>query len=218
MISDRQHEIRTVKEFTYLGYSISETGLKIPAAKVRQYQRKYSRLSHIYLIDSLKYGYNFKRASVVERFDWDLLGLISEIRRSIYGGLDERQIQEFLWEGRRLRSMKGLMGFYCILEDSKRLRVLDGWLVNHVRRTMVYRNRILNSHYGVGCPTPSNKSLIDGSWLNLGAWSGASDEVETRIPSFVRGWRAARKHFLTFGLEGVEAPEYGEDSGFSVFI
>ncbi|MBT3141371.1 hypothetical protein KL867_09930 [Ruegeria litorea] len=215
-VSVNTQEIRTIPEFKYLGYSLSSDGLKIPAGKVRHYQQKFSRLSHIYLIQPLKFGFNPLRSSASAGFDWDLLGLISETRRSMYGGLDERDIQEFIWKGYRLKRMQGLMGFYCILEDPRRLKILDGWMVNHIRRTMVQRNKILKRDYGVTCPTPSNSALISGSWLNLGAWTGDPEEVEPGLPSFVRGWRAARKHYLTFGLEDVQPPEYGGDSGFNV--
>lgn len=215
-VSVNAQEIRTISEFKYLGYSLSGDGLKIPAAKVRHYQQKFSRLSNIYLIQPLKYGFNPSRSSASSGFDWDLLGLISETRRSIYGGLDERDIQEFIWKGHRLKRMQGLMGFYCILEDSRRLKILDGWMVNHIRRTMVERNRILRLKYKATCPTPSNAELISGSWLNLGAWTGDPEEIEPGLPSFVRGWRAARKHYLTFGLEDVQPPEYGDDSGFNL--
>lgn len=217
-VSIHTQEIRTISEFKYLGYSLSGDALKIPAEKVRQYQQKFSRLSNIYLIHPLKFGFNPLRSSASGGYDWDLLGLISEIRRSIYGGLDERDIQEFIWKGRRLKSMQGLMGFYCILEDSDRLKILDGWMVNHVRRTMVYRNKLLSAKYKASCPTPTNAELINGSWLNLGAWAGDPDEVEPGMPSFVRGWRAARKHYLTFGLEDVQPPEYGGDSGFNAIF
>lgn len=215
-VSVYTQEIRTISEFKYLGYSLSSDALRIPASKVRHYQQKFSRLTHIYLIQPLKFGFNARRSSSSGGYDWDLLGLISEVRRSIYGGLDERDIQEFLWAGRRLKCMRGLMGFYCILEDSRRLKILDGWMVNHIRRTMAHRNRALRTRYGASCPTPTNAELIDGSWLNLGAWTGDPEEVEPNIPSFVRGWRAARKHYLTFGLEDVQPPEYGGDSGFNL--
>lgn len=217
-VSVHKQEIQTISEFKYLGYSFSSEALRIPASKVRHYQQKFSRLSHIYLVQPLKFGFNPTRSSARGGYDWDLLGLVSEVRRSIYGGLEERDIQEFLWDGRRLKRMQGLMGFYCILEDSRRLKILDGWMVNHIRRTMVYRNRLLRSTYRADCPTPTNAQLIDGSWLNLGAWTGDPEEVEPNMPSFVRGWRAARKHYLTFGLEDVQPPQYGGDSGFSLFI
>ncbi|WP_233586988.1 hypothetical protein [Pseudorhodobacter sp. E13] len=82
-----------------------------------------------------------------------------------------------------------------------------------VRRAMEKRNSILKAKYGVECPTPSNKELATGSWLDLAAWRG-DDQPETRMPSLVRGWRAARKHFFTFGLEQVQAPKYGFYSDF----
>lgn len=216
-VSIHKQEIRTISEFKYLGYSLSGEGLKMPAEKVRQYQ-KFSRLTHIYLIQPLNFGFRSDRSSAVGGFDWELLGLISEIRRSIYGGLDERDIQQFIWHGRRLKRMQGLMGFYCILEDCRRLRILDGWMVNHIRRAMVLRNKILAQRYGASCPTPTNSQLISGSWLNLAAWNGSPDEVEAGLPSFVRGWRAARKHYLTFGLEDVQPPEYGGDSSLNFVI
>ncbi|WP_283426867.1 reverse transcriptase domain-containing protein [Shimia sagamensis] len=214
-VSRNEQEIKTIAEFKYLGYSLSNEALRIPAPKVRQYQQKFSRLTHIYLIHSLQFGFNSKRCSASAGYDWDLLGLISEIRRSVYGGLDERDIQDFILRGKRLRSMQGLMGFYCLLEDPERLRILDGWLVNHIRRSMVYRNKLLLTKYGASCPTPSNSELISGKWLNLGAWGRDPDEVEPQLPSFVRGWRAARKYYLTFGLEGVQPPKYGDDSSFN---
>ena len=49
--------------------------------------------------------------------------------------------------------------------------------------------------------------------MDLAAWRG-DDQPETRMPSLVRGWRAARKHFFTFGLEQVQAPKYGFYSDF----
>jgi retron-type reverse transcriptase len=213
-VSIHQQEIRTIDEFKYLGYSISNEALRIPTSKVEAYKQKYSRLSHIYLIHPLKFGFNNTRASATAGYDWDLLGLISEMRRSIYGGLDEKDIQDFLLNGKKLKAMRGLMGFYSLLEDKKRLQELDGWMANHIRRVMVERNKILSATYSANCPCPNNLSLINGKWLNLGAWTGDPNEVEAGLPSFVRGWRAARKHYLTFGLEDVEPPQYGSDSAF----
>jgi hypothetical protein len=88
-----------------------------------------------------------------------------------------------------------------------------------VRRSCVARQKILQSKYGADCPTPSNQELILGNWIASTAWredSKSDDSVEVVFPSLVRGWRAARKHFFTFGLEGVQAPGY--DSSFDVSI
>lgn len=128
----------------------------------------------------------------------------------MYGGLYEDEIRRFLENGNELRQMRGLMGFYALIEDKEKLRELDGWLVNHIRRAMRHRNRVLSRNYGVLCITPSNHSLILGDWLEPSAWkeTKGSDIPDARLPSFVRGWRAARKFYFTFGLERVEPPNY----------
>jgi hypothetical protein len=99
------------------------------------------------------------------------------------------------------------MGFYCLLDDPSELRKLDGWMLSTVRRAMVKRNDRLATLHGFSCPTPNNYQLATGEWLDLAAWR-EGEPPETRMPSLARGWRAARKHYYTFGLESVEAPGY----------
>lgn len=217
IISERNHEIRTTKDFTYLGYSFKDEGLALPDKAARKFRQKISRLINIYLLFYLRFGFNSDRANRSRRYDWDLLGLIYEVRRGLYGGLTEREIQDFIYSGNRLRKMHGLMGFYCLIDDPKSLKSLDGWMVNAIRRACVVRRRILRNSYRRNCPTPSNKELILGTWLAPSAWRDSGDEddgVEVTLPSLVRGWRAARKHFFTFGLEDVQAPGY--DSSFDI--
>ncbi|GAA5656924.1 hypothetical protein Brsp06_03297 [Brucella sp. NBRC 13694] len=213
VLANFQHEIRTINDFTYLGYSFKENGLGMPHKTVARLKHKISRLINIYLIHALRIGFNKTRADSSERYDWDLLGLIYELRRGFYGGLKESDINGFLYDGGRLKRMKGLMGFYCLVEDSTLLKELDGWTLNIVRRACVHRDRILKNKYGATSPTPSNKELALGSWLSLDAWHDRGDgtdteEVEVIFPSLVRGWRAARKHYFTYGLESVQAPGY----------
>jgi len=219
VISDHQHEIRTINDFTYLGYGFSDKGLTLPEKTEKKLQQKVSRLANVYLINSLKHGFNQSRSSRTDGYDWDLLGLVYELRRGFYGGLKEQDIQDFLYNGGQLKTMRGLMGFYCLIEDPSVLKALDGWTANMVRRSCVARQKILQTKYGADCPTPSNQELILGNWIAPSAWredSKSDDTVEVIFPSLVRGWRAARKHFFTFGLEGVQAPGY--DSSFDVSV
>ncbi|WP_429814845.1 reverse transcriptase domain-containing protein [Ensifer sp. B1-9] len=213
VLADHQHEIRTINDFTYLGYSFKETGLAMPQKTSLKLKQKVSRLINIYLIQALQFGFNPARASRANQYDWDLLGLIYELRRGFYGGLKEADISGFLYDGGRLKRMKGLMGFYCLIEDPTLLKALDGWTLNIVRRACVRRQRLLVAQYGRDCPTPSNQELALGTWLSEAAWrdegnAAEADDVEAVFPSLVRGWRAARKHFFTYGLEGVQAPGY----------
>jgi RNA-directed DNA polymerase len=212
VLSSFQHEIRTIGDFTYLGYKFGEAGLSMPEKTAAKLKQKVSRLINIYLVHALQFGFNKYRADRVYQYDWDLLGLIYEMRRGFYGGLRERDISGFLYENRGLKKMRGLMGFYCLIDDPTPLKELDGWMLNNVRRSCVYRQQILISKYAADCPTPSNKELALGTWLPPSAWRSTDgvepDDLEVRFPSLVRGWRAARKHFFTYGLEGVQAPGY----------
>lgn len=217
VLANHPHEIRTINDFTYLGYSFKETGLSMPHKTVARLQHKISRLINIYLLHSLRIGFSKSRANASAKYDWDLLGLIYELRRGFYGGLKESDINGFLYNGGRLTRMKGLMGFYCLIEDPASLKTLDGWTLNIVRRACVRRNQILLHRYGHHSPTPSNRELALGAWLSLSTWRDDEgktpvEEVEVIFPSLVRGWRAARKHFFTYGLENVQAPGYQSSS------
>lgn len=217
LISKQPQELRTNTDFTYLGYGFTESGLVMPDKSGIKLQRKISRLINIYLINSLKVGFNPKRANAAAAYDWDLLGFIYELRRSLYGGLTEKKVSGFLDGSSNLERMRGLMGFYALLEDKEKLRHLDGWMVNVTIRACRTRNKILVSKYGSDCPTPSSEELIKGTWFNLANWDDTQNDVdslELTFPSLVRGWRAARKYYFTRGLEKVQPPSYQSSEDF----
>lgn len=227
ILSETQAEMRTIPHFDYLGYRFTPHGLTMTDRTMRRLKAKISRLVHLYLIHYLKFGFNpqrcqsanaegvkepllkaFLEKASLPSYDWDLLGLIYELRRSLYGGLTEDEIGSFLRGEARPPKMAGLMGFYCLLEDTTPLKELDGWMLNIVRRAMRVRNRILAKKYGATCPTPSSKTLVTGTWLDKEAWRGEGELPDARMPSLMRGWRAARKFRASFGLEKVDVPEY----------
>jgi RNA-directed DNA polymerase len=208
IIAGSERELRSYPHFDYLGYQFSPRGLSIPEKVISRIKTRISRLVNIYLLQYIKGSFNPNRCAVSPHaYDWDLLGLIYELRNSLYGGLTENELGAFIQHGIKLRKMKGLMGFYCLIDVPDRMRELDGWILSIIRRAMVVRNRLLMAKFGLRCPTPNNSELATGSWLDVSAWRG-TDLPEVRMPSLIRGWRAARKHYYTFGLENVEAPTY----------
>lgn len=209
IIANKDQEIRSLPFLDYLGYRFTKDGLTVPSHVENRIKSKISRLANIYLIYyPRKFGFRATRVGHNPDYDWDLLGLIAEIRKYLYGGLDEYQIQDFINNGNRLPVMRGLMGFYALLEQKDRLRALDGWMVNVIRRALLTRASILGSQYGETGLSIDKSALIMGTWLHEAAWEGPEPFPETRFPSFVRGWRAARKHYFTFGLEDVQPPNY----------
>lgn len=221
LISNHDQELRTHNGFTYLGYHFTESGLEMPDKSVVKLKQKISRLINIYLINALKVGFNNNRASRPDCFDWDLLGFVSELRRSLYGGLSEKKITEFLNGDGNLERMRGLMGFYALLDEKGKLQKIDGWMVNITLRACKTRNQILMAKYGATCPTPNAEQLIKGTWFNKVNWRDEQNQShcpEIQFPSLVRGWRAARKYYFTRGLERVQPPSYqSSDDPFSLF-
>lgn len=216
ILSDFPQEMRTIPSFDYLGYRFTCSGLTIQPKTIKKLKSKISRLINLYLLHYLKIGFNrFRCSSYPAPYDWDLLGLIGELRYSLYGGLDEKQLENFLQLHKRLPKMRGLMSFYCLLEDSKPLREMDGWMLSMVRRSLRERNSLIKKiNYNHSCPLPSNKQLAMGTWLDPTAWDGPN-KPDARMPSFVRGWRAAKKYFYTYGMKDIKAPTYGAYDNFA---
>lgn len=216
IISCENQEMRNYEYFDYLGYRFNKDGLSIPDKTIVKIKQKISRLINLYLIYYLQFGFNQNRVSASLKYDWDLLGLIYEIRNFLYGGLSEENISSFLANGKRLRRMQGLMGFYCLIENPKKLKELDGWMLNTIRRAMKKRESILKNQYSTVALTPTNIELVKGSWLDMTSWRG-TDIPNATMPSFMRGWRAARKFYFTFGLENVTPPAYNSYSDIECF-
>jgi len=209
LLAEREGEIRTENCINYLGYSFKNTGLSLSDSNVIRIKKKISRLIHLYLFHyGNKFQYNQHRFNCAGKFDWDFLGLIMEIRNYLYGGLSEGELSSMMFDGKKLKKMKGLMSFYALLDDQETLRSLDGWLVNSLRQATRKRNIILMQKFGRSSISPSNRGLIMGDWIDHNSWDGEK-KPEFRIPSFVRGWRAARKYYYTFGLKDVKPPKYG---------
>jgi RNA-directed DNA polymerase len=206
ILSDVQEEFRTLSNFKFLGYGISAHGLFMHSDVERRLKRKLSRLINLYLVHYIeKHKPNLARVGA--GFDWDLMGLISEVRNVLYGGLTEEDLDQFIKKSRKLRQMRGLMGFYALLDDKKALVALDGWLATTIRPALFKRYKIITAH-GKRVSTPKMEPLISGSWYSSYLYSHGSFAPDPRMPSFVRAWSAARKYYFAFGLEHVEAPRY----------
>lgn len=206
VLSDHENsEIKSLKYFKFLGYNFSSTGCEISETAIRRIKTKISNLINIYLIYYPK-TQNFNKSRVGQGFDWDLLGLVTELRGYLYGGATEDSVRKLIYAGMRIDEMRGLMSYYALIDNVAPLKNLDGWLVNCLRRALAKRAKILKK-YGVAYPAFTNSALISGAWYDQ-ANNSPDFSPDARLPSFVRGWRGARKYYLTFGLEGVKPPPY----------
>lgn len=209
ILSDQHAEIRTVSNIDYLGYRFTPQGLTLSRKAIKRIKSKISKLASIYLVQYVRdVDFNHSRVNASGlTHDWDLLGFMSEVRNYLYGGLSENELKSMIWSGKKLRKVTGLMSFYCLLDDKNVLSELDGWLLALVRRASRHRSHLIKTKTGRHGLLPSRSELILGTWMSPDAWDG-NDKPDFTLPSFVRGWRAARKYYLTFGLKEVEPPKY----------
>lgn len=207
----KSNEIASIESFRFLGYDFYDDGCSISSKSISRIKQKISKLIHIYLHRyPEKFGFSLKRtlsSTALPFYDWDLMGLVSELRNYLYGGCSENDLQSLLFKGKKPPPMRGLMSFYALVDDKASLQDLDGWLVNTIRRALVRRKYAL-AGYGVDYPKFSNGTLILGTWYDPSFSESGKFEPDPRLPSFVRGWRAARKYYLTFGLNDASPPPY----------
>jgi len=62
--------------------------------------------------------------------------------------------------------------------------------------------RVLNA-LGIVQQPLLKSELLSGEWYNY-----PQIRNDARLPSFVRGWRAARRYYLRYGLKSIEPPSY----------
>lgn len=191
----------------FLGHRVSPDKIDITAKAIARIKKRISQIINIHLILYARRDppspINPQRLGPGYR-DWDLVTCVNEVRRYIYGGLTELEIDSFIESNQKLRVVRGLLAFYPLVTSPETLRELDGWLKNVLERAIVERNKLIASQnlpenllYSI-----TEQELISGNWY-------ASDVAnETKLPSFVLGWRAARKYYGRYGLSGIEGPSY----------
>ncbi|KEZ16771.1 GroupII intron-associated maturase [Sphingobium yanoikuyae] len=195
--------LATIENVEFLGHKVSSDYIDLTRRAVRRVKRKLSRVIYIHLLQYPRKGHPINSDRLGgDAVDWDLVTCVNEIRRYIYGGLKEKDIQRFIEEDKKLPIVRGLMAFYPLVSTVDTLAELDGWLKNIIRRAIRERNRL------IALQDPSAVYFISADNLLTGEWYKSDVPNETRLPSFVRGWRGARKFYKRYGLREIKAPSY----------
>ncbi|MGO8975720.1 MAG: hypothetical protein ACLQNV_19615, partial [Steroidobacteraceae bacterium] len=139
-----------------------------------------------------------------EFHDWDLVTCLNEIKNYVYGGLREVLLTEFLNSNKRIRQFKGLMSFYPLVTRVEQFAMLDGWMVNVIRRALAERSHMIKTLADIDQSVLTQDQIISGDWYKY----QHGIPLETKAPSFVLAWRVARKSYKQYGLENFENPRY----------
>jgi retron-type reverse transcriptase len=186
----------------FLGHRISAEHINLTDKAVKRIKRRISKSIYVHMLQYPRNGHPINPARIGGSWtDWDLVTCVNELRRYIYGGLKEAALRDFIDNDVKLPFIRGLMAFYPLVSTIKTLIELDGWLKNVLVRAIRERNRLLVSN-GLAPYNIAETELLEGTWYK------GDLAQETALPSFVKGWRAARKFYKRYGLSEMEAPGY----------
>lgn len=196
--------VKTIRHIDYLGHRILSEGVSLPEKTIKRIKAKISSIVHKHLFLHRRGAGGALAANRIGPgfMDWDLVTCINEIRRYVYGGLREAQLNGFIEDDEKLPFVRGLMSFLPLHTNVEAVRELDGWLINILSRAQRERAKVVAT-FGHTQVTLSKDQMIDGSWYSYPAVFN-----DSRVPSFVRAWRASRKYYLRYGLASIDAPSY----------
>lgn len=201
--ADDGSELKKKQHVDFLGHRVSSNSIELTDRAVKRIKRRISRIIHIHLLLYPRQGLPINPDRLgVGHLDWDLVTCINELRKYIYGGLKEKALKKFIEDNVKLPFVRGVMAFYPLVSKIDRLSELDGWLLNVLKRAIRERMRLIKNQGNIMPYVITQSQIIDGSWHQ------SQVQNETNLPSFVLGWRAARKFYKRYGISEIKAPSY----------
>jgi hypothetical protein len=203
LLTKQKHaEISFKSSVDYLGYSISLSSLSFNAKSVKEIKQKLSYLAYQNLLQPLKQGiFNGSRLSGI---DWDYLVALSQIRRYLYGGLTDRALRLYLRGQIQHLNFRGLMSYYPLVNDSKQISMLDGWLVYMLKQCLIRREQLWRDNHGLTLPGPRPDWIKNLTALKT--WTDpASVTYDLRVPSFALINKAMQVGIKKVGVAAVSS-------------
>ncbi len=198
-------KIAEIEEFDYIGHKFRGQDILISSRGIKRIKKRISTIIYIHLLHNLRARKLFDPKRIGDEFhDWDLVTCLNEIKNYVYGGLREVLLTEFFNSNKRIRQFKGLMSFYPLVTRVEQFAMLDGWMVNVIRRALAERSHMIKTLADIDQSVLTQDQIISGDWYKY----QHGIPLETKAPSFVLAWRVARKSYKQYGLENFENPRY----------
>lgn len=193
----------------FLGYSVSTQAVSIKPASVAKIKKQISYLLYRNLIQPLNGAHLQGLIIPSNGKDPALLTAMLQVRRYLYGGLNNQQLYNYIGGRSGRIRFKGIMSFYPLVNDEDQLRSLDGWLVSTIFRCVQMRSRLLNNWgYNRSHMFPFNLEREELPEAFRAVKIGYSRKLE--IPSFMLIHRAMEQGLKGRGIEGVMNPAASE--------
>lgn len=199
-------EISSKESFDFLGYSLGVEHVSMSEKAEKNVKKQISFLLYKNLIHPIKS--KPLRGLVIPSGGRDqaLLTAMMQVRRYLYGRLEQRDIVEYLKGRRRTLYFKGAMSFYPLVNDEEQLRALDGWLLSTIARALSLRARLLFGH-GYDRRTEFPFSVSRDEIPDAFRRRRIAGKRLLELPSFMLLYRAIQRGLREAGIERVMHPE-----------
>lgn len=207
LYSPLEGEIKTIRDFTFLGYKFTYNLIDISDKTISRIKNKCYKIIYNNLILHPKRIGDINKNRIGKKFiDWDLVTCINELRRYIYSCHSEKEVTDFIKGETSMSKFHNTISYFCLSENADTLKALDGWLASTVHRLYLERINLLKS-FGFSTRKMSRKKIIGGKWYKF-----SKIRNDTKLPSFYFAWRAAKRSWALHGLHGVHSHyKYGYD-------
>jgi RNA-directed DNA polymerase len=206
IISEKENEeMTTKKEVVYLGYNISLRKISISPKSIINLKCKISYMIYENLLQPLNNNiFNENRLNLI---DWDYLTALGQIRRYLYGGLDDTKLRQFRFEVINQLHFRGFMSYYPLVNDEEQLKKLDGWLIYSLKQALLKRENIWHKTKGIILPGPKLGWINDIE--NIKKWIDPNSGIryDFRIPSFLMINKTIRIGLRRGGIQSVMNPK-----------
>lgn len=185
----------------FLGYQLSNDYISIKNSSVNRIKNHISYILYKNLIKPLNQPQLKSVIIPANNQDRDLLVAIIQIRRYLYGNLNDKLLRNYLSGDYKRLNFKGLMSFYPLIDDEEQLKELDKWLISTILNCLKKRKKLLIQHgHNRSNSFPFNvdaKGLIE--ICKKSKINGKKGLME--IPSFLRIYHAIKQNVKTVGIE-----------------
>jgi RNA-directed DNA polymerase len=200
-------EFSKTKEYIeFLGYRLSGKDVTIKEDAVRRIKKQITYLLYRNLLQPIN-SPSLRAVTIPNNDqDRDFVTAIMQVRRYLYGNLNDEIISRYLDGAYKRIKFKGVMSFYPLIDDEIQLRRLDGWLLSAVHLTLKKRARLfLGFGHDVRRQFPFNlpksELLHECRRKEYGGRVGLM-----AIPSFLRIYQAIRKGLQNEGIDETMNP------------
>jgi hypothetical protein len=198
--SGMRAELSAQNSVEFLAHSINQENISIREASVKRIKMRIAYLIYQNLLQEPLRG-NFPSDRMLGKIDEDYPVLIYQLRRYLYGNLNEATLRRFLYRQTPLLRFRGLMSFYPIVDDEQLLRDLDGWMLSCTLRAIKRRGQLWDVYFPGALPAPHGKSRAQ--LLQLRHNPDPGHLVDLRFPSFLRISKLLRRASATYGASAV---------------